>query len=118
MKNKQNMSPQLVPCPRSIQRRMRFNLAVAARARVNQARADIAQAILDTTKAKSPAQMPASAVTKDSPKPILPAIQVVQPEIPKASPKIWCKLKAGFHKLAHHISTSLPARRLPRLVNH
>ena len=45
-----NISQYEVDCPRSIQRKMRSNLAVASRAKVNKVRVDIAKAILTQNK--------------------------------------------------------------------
>ena len=115
--NYDNMSLYEVDCPRWVQRRMRANLAVAARSKVNRNRASIAKAILETIRAKQPMQVPVVAVN-DSPKPAVSVVQVVQPEIRTERPKLWTKAKAFFGKLARNISISLPARRLLRLAHH
>ena len=115
-----NMSPQEVECPRWIQKRMRANLAAAAKTKVNLDRAGIARAILENTRAKPKVQAPTMAARSDSLKPAaaVPVVQTVLPDIRTVRPKLWSMAKAGFCKIARHISGVLPAKRLPRLACH
>lgn len=109
-----NMLPQEVNCPRWLQKRMRRNLQESARDRVNLERARIARAILETTKAEAPAQVPAAVAETGSPAPLVETIQPAQPAAHAAGSRIWHWAKASFRKLAHHICALRPAKRLLR----
>jgi len=101
-----------VDCPRWIRKRMLANLAVAVRDRVNLERAGIARAILETTKAEPQAAEGIPKTHGEKLKVIVP--QLAQPAIRTARSKIWQSARAGFCKLANHISALLPGKRLLR----
>jgi hypothetical protein len=113
-KGNEDMSPQEVNCPRWLQKRMRANLAIAAKEKVSRKRAKIARAILETTKAKAPAQVPAAVAETGSPAPLVETIQPAQPAAHAGRWRIWHRAKVNFRKLAHDICSLLPAKRFLR----
>ncbi len=114
LKTNDNMSPQEVDCPRWVQKRMRANLAIAAKEKVNRKRASIAKAILESTKVKPQAAVAEASIRTDSPSPSVHVAQPAQPAIRRARSKIWQSTKSGFRKLANHISALLPGKRFLR----
>jgi hypothetical protein len=104
----------IVDCTAKIRKRMRSELTVAGRDRVNLERARIARAILETTKAEALAQVPAAVAETGSPAPLVETIQPAQPAAHAGGSRIWHWAKAGFRKLAHHICALLPAKRFLR----
>jgi len=99
-----------VDCHAKIRKRMRANLADAARDRVNVEGAGIARAILESTEVKPQVAVAGTSVSTVRPS---PSVCIAQPVQPPGSRR-WHWAKAGFRKAAKYISGSIKTKRVLR----
>jgi hypothetical protein len=100
-----------IDCPYWLQKKMRTNLKMAKKDRVNPERAKIAKELLENTKREIEAAVPEAIAKTDTERPLVNVDQHVQPAARTADLKVWQSAKASFRKLARHISGSLKSKR-------
>jgi hypothetical protein len=101
----------VIDCPLWVQKRMRRNLAKAAKERVNPARAKMASALLRTTRPEPKVTVPPviTKVGREGGPAYAPAAVVPAARVSRST--IWQAAKNGLRRFAGHVSRSLASQR-------
>lgn len=103
-----------VDCPRWLQKRMRASLKRARKDKVNPARAKIAKALWESTKAEVQVAIPQKTDKANRGREHVHVAQPAQSTVRSGRSKVWQLVKAGFGKLVKHISGSIKGKRVLR----